>query len=64
MSTEPEILYPAILVFSMLLIGLVLTMLEFARLQKAASNKDNRQQPADSQDANAVGTGIHKVSGS
>lgn len=31
---EPDILYPAIFVFSMLLIGLVLTMWEFSRLQK------------------------------
>jgi hypothetical protein len=31
---EPDILYPAIFVFSMLLIGLVLTMWEFSRLYK------------------------------
>ena len=31
---EPNILYPAIFVFSMLLIGLLLTIREFFRLQK------------------------------
>ena len=31
---EPDILYPAIFVFSMLLIGLLLTMWEFSRLQQ------------------------------
>lgn len=32
--SEPDILYPAIFVFSMLLIGLLLTMWEFSRLRK------------------------------
>jgi len=39
--SEPDILYPAIFVFSMLLIGLVLTMWEFSRLQK---QKKQRQE--------------------
>ena len=34
---EPNILYPAIFVFSLLLIGLLLTMWEFSRLQKSSS---------------------------
>jgi len=62
MSTEPEILYPAIFVFSMLLIGPVLTMWEFSRIQKAARNKGNRQHSADSQDAKVVDAGVRKVS--
>ncbi len=62
MSSEPEILYPAIFVFSMLLIGLVLTMWEFSRIQKAARDKDNRQHPVDGQNAKAVDAGVRKVS--
>ena len=30
----PEILYPAIFVFSMLMVGLILTIWEFIRMQK------------------------------
>ena len=33
---EPNILYPAIFVFSMLLVGLFLTIWEFSRLKKSA----------------------------
>ena len=33
---EPDILYPAIFVFSMLLIGLALTVWEFSRIKKRA----------------------------
>jgi hypothetical protein len=62
MSSEPEILYPAIFVFSMLLIGLVLTMWEFSRIQKAARNKGNRQHSVDSHDAKVVDAGVRKVS--
>ena len=40
---EPDILYPAIFVFSMLLIGLALTVWEFSRLKK-------RPQPARDRD--------------
>jgi len=32
---EPDILYPAIFCFSMLVIGLLLTMWEFSRIKKA-----------------------------
>ena len=37
--SEPDILYPAIFVFSMLLIGLLLTMWEFSRLHKRQQQK-------------------------
>jgi hypothetical protein len=37
--SEPDILYPAIFVFSMLLIGLLLTMWEFSRLNKRQQHK-------------------------
>jgi hypothetical protein len=37
--SEPNILYPAIFVFSMLLIGLLLTMWEFTRLFKRRQEK-------------------------
>jgi hypothetical protein len=33
---EPDILYPAIFVFTMLLIGLALTVWEFSRIKKRA----------------------------
>jgi len=62
MSSEPEILYPAIFVFSMLLIGLVLTMWEFSRIQKAARNKGNRQHPVDRHNTKVVDAGVRKVS--
>ena len=37
--SEPDILYPAIFVFGMLLIGLLLTMWEFSRLHKRQQQK-------------------------
>jgi hypothetical protein len=40
---EPDILYPAIFVFSMLLIGLLLTMWEFSRLQKRKQRDLDKQ---------------------
>ena len=39
---EPDILYPAIFVFSLLLIGLLLTMWEFSRLPKSAQRSDEK----------------------
>jgi hypothetical protein len=42
--SEPEILYPAIFVFSMLLIGLLLTMWEFSRLRKREQQKVNKDE--------------------
>ena len=41
---EPDILYPAIFVFSMLLIGLLLTMWEFSRLHKRQRQKAPRDE--------------------
>ncbi len=43
--SDPDILYPAIFVFSMLLIGLVLTIREFSRLQ-AAENRHKQERRA------------------
>lgn len=40
---EPDILYPAIFVFSMLLIGLLLTVWEFSRLQKRKQQELDKQ---------------------
>ena len=40
---EPEILYPAIFVFSMLMIGLLLTILEFIRMQKRLKQEQQRR---------------------
>lgn len=39
---EPDILYPAIFVFTMLLIGLALTVWEFSRIKKSAQPARNR----------------------
>lgn len=50
--SEPEILYPAIFVFSMLLIGLLLTMWEFSRLQKRQQQVD-RDKPVTGRDFQA-----------
>ena len=41
--SEPEILYPAIFVFSMLMIGLLLTILEFIRMQKQLKQEQQRR---------------------
>ena len=41
--SEPEILYPAIFVFSMLMIGLLLTILEFIRMQKRLKQEQQRR---------------------
>ena len=43
---EPDILYPAIFVFSMLVIGLALTIWEFSRMQKPADQKAGKGNPA------------------
>lgn len=39
---EPDILYPAIFVFTMLLIGLALTVWEFSRIRKRAQPARDR----------------------
>ena len=43
---QPEILYAAIFVFSMLLIGLLLTIREFYRLQRTAGKGKQRSRQA------------------
>jgi hypothetical protein len=40
--SEPDILYPAIFVFTMMLIGIVLTVWEFTRIAKRAHPERNR----------------------
>ena len=37
--SEPDILYPAIFVFTMLVIGLSLTVWEFSRMKKSVNQK-------------------------
>jgi len=52
--SEPEILYPAIFVFSMLLIGLLLTMWEFSRLHKRQLQKSGSNKRVNGRDTNAA----------
>jgi len=52
--SEPDILYPAIFVFSMLLIGLLLTMWEFSRLQKRQRQKAGRDERVSGRDFHAA----------
>ena len=42
--SEPDILYPAIFVFSMLLIGLLLTMWEFSRQRERQLQRTGRDE--------------------
>ena len=51
---EPDILYPAIFVFSMLLIGLILTMWEFSRLHKRQLQKSGNNKRVNGRDNNAA----------
>ena len=59
---QPEILYAAVFVFSMLLIGLLLTILEFNRLQRSTS-KRSQQRPASGQADEGVEAQMRKASG-
>ena len=59
---QPEILYAAIFVFSMLLIGLLLTVREFSLLQSSASKRRQRNQASD-RDYEGADARIHKASG-
>ena len=43
---EPDILYPAIFVFSMLVVGLALTVWEFSRVNKSVTRKAEKRKPA------------------
>jgi hypothetical protein len=51
---EPDILYPAIFVFSMLVIGLALTVWEFSRIKK-------RPQPASHRDRHVAALASEKT---
>ncbi len=60
--TEPNILYPAIFVFSMLLIGLLLTIWEFSRLQKSTSRSKQEKRGANPGSGGSDAR-LHKASG-
>ena len=59
---EPDILYPAIFVFSMLLIGLLLTLWEFSRLQKRKQRDLDKQGHASSREFHASRDNVPHVS--
>lgn len=59
--SEPDILYPAIFVFSMLLIGLLLTMWEFSRLHKRQQQTENRDARISVRHSQASGDSAAKV---
>ena len=61
--TEPDILYPAIFVFSMLVIGLLLTIWEFTRMQKAMRHKGSNVNPANGQKSEVADARAPKLSG-
>ena len=60
--SEPDILYPAIFVFSMLLIGLLLTMWEFSRLQKRRQKKLYEGEHVSGMDSRDYRNNVRKVS--
>jgi flagellar biosynthesis/type III secretory pathway M-ring protein FliF/YscJ len=60
--SDPDILYPAIFVFSMLLIGLVLTIREFSRLQ-AAENRQMQERRASSEAHEDADSTVRRASG-
>lgn len=59
--SEPDILYPAIFVFSMLLIGLLLTMWEFSRLHKRQQEKIDNDKRVTGTGFQASGDNVRKV---
>lgn len=59
---EPDILYPAIFVFSMLLIGLILTMWEFSRLYKRQQQKVERDKRFTGLDSRVYRDNVRNVS--
>ena len=61
--SEPDILYPAIFVFSMLLIGLLLTMWEFSRLHKREQQQVVKDKPVTGQDYRSSMDSVRKASG-
>ena len=60
--SEPDILYPAIFVFTMLLIGLLLTMWEFSRLQKRRQQKVYEDEHVSSMDSRNYRKNVRNVS--
>ncbi len=60
---EPDILYPAIFVFSMLVIGLLLTVWEFTRMQKSLPRKASKVNPAAGPESEIADTRAPKLSG-
>jgi len=60
--SEPDILYPAIFVFSMMVIGLLLTIWEFSRLHQREQQKPGKDNPVTVKDAPVVNQTIRKVS--
>ncbi len=59
---EPDILYPAIFCFSMMVIGLVLTMWEFSRIRKSVPEKAEKGNAA-SRKPEGANTNTHRLSG-
>ena len=60
--SEPDILYPAIFVFSMLLIGLLLTMWEFSRQSKRQQQKVENDRRFTGLDSGVYGEKVRNVS--
>ena len=60
--SNPDILYPAIFVFSMLLIGLVLTIREFSRLH-AAENRHKQERRASGRGHEDADIPVRRASG-
>jgi hypothetical protein len=61
--SEPDILYPAIFVFSVMVIGLLLTIWEFSRLRQREQQKLRKDKPATvRKDAPIVNQTVRKVS--
>ena len=60
--SEPDILYPAIFVFSMLLIGLLLTMWEFSRLYKRQQQKVEKDKRFTGLDSRVYRESVRNVS--
>jgi hypothetical protein len=60
--SDPDILYPAIFVFSMLLIGLVLTIREFSRLH-AEENRHKQERRASGRGHEDADSRVRRASG-
>jgi len=60
---EPDILYPAIFVFSMMVVGLLLTIWEFTRLKKTLPQKPSKVNPVAGSESQAADARGPKLSG-